>query len=130
MKRVYLATSYTALGWKKKFWLTRKLTEWFRYYKVTKCLAKMAVRFESEVNVFSPITHSHPLTPWIPDRLNTHSFWLGIDFNWIDTCDELWVYCQPGFDTSYGVNEEIKYARSKGMPVSFITDDGKYNFSI
>ena len=117
MKRVYLATSYS-----HKWGIVR----WWRYKKVTKCLGVLSARYVGQYNFFSPITHSHKLVPYIPERLNTHGFWLGIDFDWIDTCDEVWVYMQDGWDFSHGVNEELKYAKGKGMKVRYITDDIYY----
>lgn len=77
-------------------------------------------------NIFSPITHSHIIPRWIPDRLNTHTFWLGLDFDWIKQCDEMWVFCQPNWDISYGVKEELKLARAEGMKIRFI--DMNYKF--
>lgn len=124
MKRVYLATSYS---YDSKYKLIRKIVHWYKYRKVTKCLSILAARYAGEFNIFSPITHSHPVSKWIPERLDTHTFWLNIDFNWIDTCDEMWIYCQKGWDTSYGVNEERKYCIEKGIPIKFIEDDRYYS---
>ena len=123
MDKVYLATSYTSYS---KWWIVKQFVQWKRFFTVTKCLAKIATRYSEKVNFFSPITHSHLLTWWIPARLDTHTFWLNIDFEWVDACDEVWVYCQEGWQESYGVQEEIKKAQATGKPVYTISDDGEY----
>lgn len=127
MKRAYLATSYT---WKpKNKWIAKlfvrsqqsflnRLVMLVRYYRVTKATAKLMVK--TGWNIFSPITHSHPIPRWIPERLDTHTFWLNLDFDWIDTCDEVWVYMQPGWDESYGVERELKYAQRKEKTIRFV----------
>jgi hypothetical protein len=46
--------------------------------------------------------------------------WLGIDFQWIDVCDELWVYMQKGWKESYGVSQEVQYAESLGKTVRYL----------
>jgi hypothetical protein len=45
--------------------------------------------------------------------------WLGLDFQWIDCCDEMWVYMQPGWANSYGVDQEIKHCYDTGKPIRF-----------
>ena len=121
MMKIYLATPYTCSS--KSKW-ANKFVQWWRYRCVTKLTALWVTR---GYNVFSPITHSHPLPKYIPDRLNTHSLWLGLDFAWIDCCDELWVYMQSGWKESHGVQKEIAHALSKGMPVRYITEENVYN---
>ena len=77
-------------------------------------------------NIFSPITHSHHIPQYIPDRLDTHAFWLNLDFDWIEACDEVWVYMQPGWDTSYGVGRELKFAERRGIPIRYIDMNGEF----
>ena len=110
MKRAYLATSYT---WKSSLRnipivgkILARLVEYWRYRRVSKATAKLLST--TGWNIFSPITHSHIIPKWIPDRLNTHSFWLHWDFDWISACDEVWVYRQPGWNESYGVAKELE----------------------
>ena len=129
MKRAYLATSYT---WKSRWGkapiigkMLSRFVEYVRYRRITKATAFLLK--ETGWNIFSPITHSHALTACgIPERLNTHTFWLGLDFDWIDACDELWVYMQPGWMKSYGVQEEIKLALNKGMKVRYVHAEGRW----
>ena len=74
------------------------------------------------IYAFSPITNSHPpaeygvRTDW--------DFWEGYDKKVLDACSEIHVLTMPGWGTSKGVTEEINYARSKDMPVKYISPKG------
>ena len=124
MKRIYLATSYTWKSWMIKIPVLGKLLHnivmFTRYWRVTRTTA---VLLRYGVNIFSPITHSHHIPKWLPDRLNTHSFWLELDFDWLSTCDEMWVFMQSGWAESYGVQEEIKYCQKMGIPIKFVNTE-------
>lgn len=81
---------------------------------------------EGKCNVYSPITHSHPLTKLTPNKLpGNWEFWSAIDYQFIDWADELWVLIPTeGIEkvlNSTGVQAEIKYAREKGKPVFYFT---------
>ena len=58
-----------------------------------------------------------------------HAEWLECDFQWIDACDELWVLCQPGWQTSDGVRQEVVYARDKNKEVLFLKRTGRNAYS-
>jgi hypothetical protein len=87
-------------------------------------------------NVFSPITHSHPLTLLNKYEVpHTWDYWQNIDYQFIDWADEVWVLIpnegSSKVISSTGVNAEVAYARDHGMPVkyfqvkettSFVTD--------
>jgi len=128
MQRAYLATSYTWNSWWIKVPVLGKLFHnlvmFTRYWRVNKCMAELLKR-DPETNIFSPITHSHHIPRWLPGRLNTHTFWLKLDFDWISVCDIMYVFMQPGWAESYGVAEEMKFCRKKGIPIKFVTM--KYN---
>ena len=70
--------------------------------------------------VFCPIAHSHPISEYGDVDATSHDFWLTQDFAWLDVCDFLYVYKMDGWENSFGVNEEIKYANSKGIPVFYV----------
>ncbi len=98
MKRAYLATSYT---WKNKArdWpligkVLRRFVEYVRHRRVSKAAAHLLEH--TGWNIFSPITHSHVIPRWIPERLNTHTFWLGLDFDWIVVVMRCGCLCNPG----------------------------------
>lgn len=127
MKRAYLATSYsykTKPGSIRNLSIIAKLVQWWRFRRVTKMMAKLLT--ETGWNIFSPITHSHPLPKYIPERLDTHTFWLNLDFDWIEACDELWVFMQPGWDLSYGVKRELAFAARREKPIRYINMDGSF----
>jgi hypothetical protein len=68
--------------------------------------------------ILSPICHSHPIakhglpTDWV--------FWKKYDSAILKRCDELWVLMLPGWESSKGLQAEIKIAREMGMPVEFV----------
>lgn len=75
-------------------------------------------------NVFSPITHSHPLT--LIDQYeipHTWEYWQNIDYQFIDWADEVWVLIpEEGFQpivNSIGVQAEIKYAKEQRKKVKY-----------
>jgi hypothetical protein len=76
-------------------------------------------------NVFSPITHSHPLT--LIDKYeipHTWEYWQHIDYQFIDWADEVWVLIpEEGIEPvigSTGVNAEIQYAKKHKKKVNFV----------
>lgn len=78
-----------------------------------------------EMNVFSPITHSHPLTQLEGlDVPHTWDYWKNIDYQFIDWADEIYVLVpEEGFSMvlkSTGVKAEIKYAEEQGKKVTFV----------
>jgi hypothetical protein len=82
-------------------------------------------------NVFSPITHSHPLT--LIDKYevpHTWDYWQYIDYQFVDWADEVWVLIPDEGEEpvlkSTGVQAEIKYAKEHNKKVRFIqVKDGK-----
>jgi nucleoside 2-deoxyribosyltransferase len=72
-------------------------------------------------NVFSPITHSHPLTRF--DLPGTWEFWSKIDYQFLDWCDVCLVLVPKEggvkVDDSVGVSAEIDYAIEKNKLVFF-----------
>lgn len=74
-------------------------------------------------NVYSPIVHSHPLSKKLPPQ--GWDFWKAIDFPMLDRCDLLMVLTIEGWRSSVGVQEEIAYAATHSIPISYIDIDGK-----
>ena len=97
--------------------------QWWRFRKVTKVAAHF---IEKRVNVFSPITMTHPINLYIKITPLLHEEWLEMDFPWLDHCDELWVYCQRGWKKSKGVEIEMNRAIERGMPIKQIRDQDLY----
>lgn len=110
MKKVYLAIPYSGM-------------EQSSYDQATAATAQIINKYE--INVFSPITHSHPLTKH--GVKGTWDYWQKIDFQYIDWCDEVWVLVptegEDRVKKSVGVQAEIEYARNSGKLVQYITAD-------
>lgn len=100
MRKIYLAIPYTGM-------------EESSYRQANEATA---VLLNAGFNVFSPITHSHPLTKLknytVPGSWN---FWKKIDYQFLDWADDLYVLTpeegSDKVDNSVGVQEEIKYFR-------------------
>lgn len=83
-------------------------------------------------NVFSPITHSHPLTLIDEYEIpHTWDYWQHIDYQFIDWSDEVWVLIpEEGLipvTNSTGVQAEIKYAEEHGKTIKGVTIDQNGN---
>jgi nucleoside 2-deoxyribosyltransferase len=83
-------------------------------------------------NVFSPITHSHPLTSIgnlsVP---HTWEYWRNIDLQFVDWADEVWVLVpKEGIEAvmnSTGVTEETIYAQDRDKPVRYFEVNTKFD---
>lgn len=108
MKKIYLAIPYSGM-------------EESSFNQATEATARI-IAANNELNVFSPITHSHLLTKvegvTVPGNWE---FWKKVDYQYIDWADEVWVIIpDEGYDkvnASVGVKAEIAYANQKGMTV-------------
>lgn len=77
-------------------------------------------------NVFSPLTHSHPISEWMPHEYQTDAdFWLERDLEFMELTDELFVLCLDGWKESTGVAREIMEATKKGIPVIYLEKEVK-----
>jgi len=72
------------------------------------------------VHTYSPIAHSHPISKY--GRINplSHDIWLPLDMKIAVACDALVVAKMATWDISYGIGEEIKTFKSKGLPVFYL----------
>ena len=109
MKKVYLCIPYSGM-------------EESSYHQAN--AATLAVLKNGE-NVFSPITHSHPLTHIVGETVpGNWEFWQKIDYQFIDWADEIYVLIpREGEEkvlNSIGVQAEIKYAKEHNKPVYYI----------
>lgn len=75
--------------------------------------------FQQGRQVYSPISHSHPITlaGKLPEQF---SFWAKFDLDMLARCEELLVLRLPGWRDSVGVTAEIAAAREYGIPVKFL----------
>ena len=83
--------------------------------------SKAAARLMDAGNVvFSPLSHSHPISHHGKLDPMAHGFWLRQDLSWLRECDVLAVLQLPGWETSKGVKREIAYAEELQIPVVFL----------
>lgn len=70
------------------------------------------------ITAFSPITYGHTL-------INHHElpsdwdYWENFCFSFLKRCDKMIVYMMPGWETSRGVQEEIKFADKNKIKIVF-----------
>ena len=106
--KIYLATPYSHKSRRVRVG---------RFKKVNK---KAAEIMRGGHVVFSPISHSHPIAETGKINSLDLDFWLEQDMAFMEWCDELWVYCQKGWDESKGVLAEIDIATEMRKGISYI----------
>jgi hypothetical protein len=104
---IYLAGPYSS---------TNPDTELRRFYRLTQLAAKIA---HAGLTVFSPITHSHPMTrhETLP---GDWSYWKRQDEAILRICREAWQMEMPSWRESVGCKAERELAESLGIPVVYI----------
>lgn len=88
-----------------------------RYETVCKAAGYLMKQGET---VFAPIAHSHRIGQILGESAGAHDFWLKQDFAILDKCDALIVLMIDGWQHSFGVAEEIKRAKERGMPIRYL----------
>jgi len=92
---------------------------------------KIANRVASELMlkgniVFSPISHSHPISEYMHDRLQTdHDFWMKQDSELLKRCNEVIVVIigESGMElikNSKGCQSELRIAEENNIPVKYL----------
>jgi nucleoside 2-deoxyribosyltransferase len=85
---------------------------------------RKAARLMEEGNlVFSPLSHSHPISKWCRIDSCSHNFWLKQDLWILEICDEMHIYCLEGWESSKGIAIEKAYAQKLNIPVKLISID-------
>ena len=106
MKRIYLACPYSHKDEKVRI---------ERFEAVNK---KAAELMQLGYCVFSPISHSHPISFYINNACDC-SFWIQQDVEFIEWADELHILKLDGWDASRGVTIELKIAQALSKPIRF-----------
>ncbi len=73
---------------------------------------------QKNYHVFSPLTHNEILIDLVPDLPGEH--WMQFDLTILAICKRLFVLKLDGWEASKGVQREIVFARSRGMPIEEI----------
>lgn len=109
LRRIYLAVPYRHNN-------QRVIDK--RAEQVTEIAAKLMA--EQNVCIFSPITHSHNICQYIPERQLDQDFWMAQNHEFILFCDELWILALSGWKKSAGVAQEIQWAAELNIPIKKI----------
>jgi len=79
--------------------------------------------------VFSPLSHSHPISKHCKVDPTDHDFWLRQDLAWLKACHRMHVLCLDGWQESKGVKEEIEEALKRKIPVFLVSIYREKNIS-
>lgn len=95
-----------------------------RYRYTMKILCKLMYQEEF---VFSPIVYCHEMSKKY-DLPKDYTFWQENDRHFISKCDKVLVlkmYDEYGnWEKSKGIQDEIQYAKSLGVPVEYLSCNG------
>jgi len=81
---------------------------------------KAADLMDDGYEIFCPIAHSHPIEKIGMIGTRDGDYWLKQDMSVLQHCKKLIVYMMPGWDTSYGVNKEVEFAKNNNIEVEFL----------
>lgn len=112
---VYLMGPYTWHGDES----LRRVNECGRYRTITQFAAQIA---QAGLTVYSPITHSHPMTEYA-ELPGTWEYWKRQDEAVMQVCRECWQLTMPGWESSKGCQAEIAMAGEMGKRVRYIDPD-------
>lgn len=98
-----------------------------RYVRVARWIAANRVAAKlmaSGQYVFSPISHTHPIEEASEGTLpGDWKFWEGYDRQYLSFVKKIVVLRLPGWETSTGVQAEIKIGAEMGIPVEYMDYD-------
>ncbi len=108
---IYLAAPYSDI---------EESVRLFRFNTINETVAKL---MSNGWTVYSPISHNHPIA--LNHNLPTGwDFWGTMDRNFIKHCIFFVVFMLPGWNTSHGIQEELKIAKEFNKPIVYLTADG------
>lgn len=116
-KLIYLANSYTSKDLDKDFARTVQAKRRIRESFVGGKLKKLY-----DVTLILPIAISASMAD-LCDFDTGFDTWAGDDYTFISKCDEVWVLVSEGWDKSYGVREEIKFALERNILVKYVNEN-------
>ena len=73
---------------------------------------KAAELMEQGYLVFSPLSHSYPISKYCTVDPCDNDFWLRQDLWILKTCDEFHILCLKGWWESKGIKAEMAYAKA------------------
>lgn len=78
-----------------------------------------ALCINSGIMVFCPITHSHPMVPYLDPKRYDHNFWMKVDYMFLDNAIGLIVTKMTNWENSKGIALEIEYTKKLGKPIIY-----------
>lgn len=69
--------------------------------------------------IFSPIAHTHPIAEYGHIEHGDHTIWLPADKVIHARCDGIIIDMIPGWQDSYGVDKELKWAMDEDKPIMY-----------
>ena len=87
----------------------------------TACRAA-ALLMKHGIVVFSPLSHSVPITEYIGEVEDDHNFWMSMDIPILYRCDEVLVLALNGWEQSKGVKRELVEAMWLRKPITLIEE--------
>lgn len=109
-KMYYLASPYSYLGNSK---IIGAIVRWWRHRKVSQAAIHL---IRNGYTCFEPIAMCH----WKTGLPTGYGFWQRRDRWFIRKCDGIIVLTLRGWQESEGVQDEIQYARSRGLDVIYL----------
>jgi len=90
-----------------------------RFHAVNRVAAKL---MGQGLLMFSPISHTHPIA--VAGNLpKGFDFWEKYDRAVLSCCGRVIVLMVPGWETSTGVQAEIRISQAMGIPIEYMTQD-------
>lgn len=84
--------------------------------------ANAALLTQHGIEVYSPITHTHPLYTASADlRRRDHAFWMKLDRPFMDAARGMIVLKLDGWTVSDGIQQERTIFRAAGKPIIYMT---------
>jgi hypothetical protein len=75
--------------------------------------------------IYSPISHSHPISDYMVDLANDHDFWMAYNERMMSLCDRIYVLKIEGWRRSRGVRYEIGWFLNRDLPVFLMEIDSE-----
>ena len=114
MNRIYLAAPYTHTD-QRVVKLRVHLADIFAGYLMEKGYC-----------VFSPLSHSHPISMKMKRDSFDHDFWLKQDLPFLEWADLMVVMKLPGWKESKGIGVETQEAKKLNKPIRFVKEHDIY----
>lgn len=89
-----------------------------------------AMLIDNGLIIYSPISHSHPISEYIIERRYDAELWLNLQLFTLERCDKLLLIKIEGYtsksgiqllEESFGCQAEITKAKELNIPIEYIT---------